>query len=153
MQHSAADGGESVIAEEPAATANRDAILCKEVYYLFDLAGLPYMSPHKFRHGHATYGLKQAKGIGDLKAVSQNLMHANIGITDGIYAILSTEDMQERIAALGKSGAARVAPGAPATIDKAGVVAIVEETSKRLVPISPPNRPHPRRHVRQSRPR
>ncbi len=110
------------------------------------------MSPHKFRHGHATYGLKQAKDIGDLKAVSQNLMHANIGITDGIYAILSTEDMQERIASLGKSGGASVAPGAPATIDKAGVVAIVEETIKRLVPPTAPEsvRPRPARKAKQT---
>jgi hypothetical protein len=140
---SAVDGGESVIADKPAITANRDSILRQEVDHLFDLAGLPYMSPHKFRHGHATYGLKQAKDIGDLKAVSQNLMHANIGITDGIYAILSTEDMQDRIASLGKSGGTSVAPGAPAPLDTAGVVAIVEETIKRLVPQAPsePARP------------
>jgi hypothetical protein len=102
------------------------------------------MSPHKFRHGHATYGLKQAKDIGDLKAVSQNLMHANIGITGGIYAILSTEDMQDRIASLGKNGGASVAPAAPATIDQAGVVAIVEETIKRLIPTPPPERARPK---------
>jgi integrase len=84
-----------MVSDAPASTANRDSILRQEVAHLFDQAGIPYMSPHKFRHGHATYGLKQAKDIDDLKAVSQNLMHANIGITDGIYAILSTEDVQD----------------------------------------------------------
>ena len=61
-------------------------------------------------------------------------MHANIGITDGIYAILSTEDMQDRIASLGKSGSTRIAPGAPVPLDTASVEAIVEETIKRLAP-------------------
>jgi integrase len=141
---SAANGGESVVSNEPAATASRDVILRQEVSHLFDLAGLPYMSPHKFRHGHATYGLKQARDIGDLKAISQNLMHANIGITDGIYAILSTDDMQERIASLGKNGGASVAPGASAPIDAAGITAIVEETIKRLIPPTPPEPARPR---------
>jgi integrase len=31
--------------------------------------GLPYYSPHKFRHGHAVFGLKNAKDIPALKAV------------------------------------------------------------------------------------
>jgi hypothetical protein len=61
------------------------------------------MSPHKFRHGHAVYGLKAAKEIGDFKAVSMNLMHQSIGITDSIYAVLSDKDMQERIARLGQT--------------------------------------------------
>ena len=58
---------------------------------------LHYHSPHKFRHGHAVYGLKNAKDIGDLKAVSQNLMHSNLNITDGIYGMLSEDDIQQRI--------------------------------------------------------
>ena len=64
--------------------------------------GLPYHSPHKFRHGHAVYALKLARDIAELKAVSQNLMHANISTTDGIYGILSEADVREKIALLGQ---------------------------------------------------
>ena len=63
--------------------------------------GLPYHSPHKFRHGHAVYVLKNAKDVPALKAVSQNLMHANLSITDGIYGILSETDVREQINTLG----------------------------------------------------
>lgn len=62
---------------------------------------MPYHSPHKFRHGHAVYALKMAKDVSALKAVSQNLMHQNLSITDGIYGILSETDVREQIAALG----------------------------------------------------
>jgi hypothetical protein len=63
---------------------------------------LPYHSPHKFRHGNAVYSLKMAKDIQALKAVSQNLMHSNISITDGVYGILSDNDVRGQIAALGR---------------------------------------------------
>ena len=69
---------------------------------LFEKAGLEPMSPHEFRHGHAVYGLKAAKDVSDLKAVSMNLMHSTIGITDQIYAVPTDRDMQERIAKLGQ---------------------------------------------------
>jgi integrase len=63
--------------------------------------GLPYHSPHKFRHGFAVYALKKAKDIIALKAVSQNLMHTNLSITDGVYGMLSATDIQEQISLLG----------------------------------------------------
>lgn len=63
---------------------------------------MPYHSPHKFRHGHAVYALKQSKDISDLKAVSMNLMHSNLSITDGVYGVLSTADVGQRIAGLGR---------------------------------------------------
>jgi hypothetical protein len=65
---------------------------------------LTYHSPHKFRHGHAVYALKLAKDIAALKAVSQNLMHENLSITDGVYWILSEIDVRNQIAAIGKEG-------------------------------------------------
>ena len=40
--------------------------------------------------------------IGDLKAISQNLMHSNLNITDGIYGMLSDDDIQQRIDNIGK---------------------------------------------------
>lgn len=64
---------------------------------------MPYHSPHKFRHGNAVYSLKMAKDIQALKAVSQNLMHSNISITDGVYGILSDNDVKGQIAELGHS--------------------------------------------------
>ena len=62
---------------------------------LCEIADVPYKSPHKIRHGHGVYGVKKAKDIAQLKAISQNLMHANIGITDGIYGNLAEDDLAE----------------------------------------------------------
>jgi site-specific recombinase XerD len=64
--------------------------------------GLPFHSPHKFRHGNAVYALKLAKDIAALKAVSQNLMHSNISITNGVYGILSKNDVKGQIVGLGQ---------------------------------------------------
>ena len=55
----------------------------------------------KFHHGHAVYGIQHSKDVGDLKAVSMNLMHSNLSITDGVYGVLSTADVGKRIAGLG----------------------------------------------------
>ena len=77
--------------------------LGRNIKALFRAAGLTPHSSHKFRHGHAVYGLKLAKEVSDLKAVSMNLMHSSMGITDAIYAVLSDKDMQTRIARLGQS--------------------------------------------------
>ena len=63
--------------------------------------GLPYHSPHKFRHGNANYSIKKGKGLEDFKAISQNLMHSNLSITDGIYGILSSQDVGDAIKNLG----------------------------------------------------
>ena len=64
--------------------------------------GLPYHSPHKFRHGHIQYGLAQAKSIADFKAVSQNVLHSSMEITDEIYSNLNDGEVQNRIGSLGK---------------------------------------------------
>lgn len=68
---------------------------------LFRLAGLPSLSPHKFRHGHAVYGMQYAKDYGDIKALSMNLMHSNTGVTDGVYAVLSDKETHKRISNFG----------------------------------------------------
>ena len=62
---------------------------------------MTYHSPHKFRHGFAVYALKRARDVPALKAVSQNLMHQNLTITDGVYGILSETDVRVQIARLG----------------------------------------------------
>ena len=63
--------------------------------------GLPYRSPHKFRHGHIHYGLKNAEDIADYKAVSMNVMHSSMSITDQIYSRMKDEDIHTRISNLG----------------------------------------------------
>ncbi len=42
-----------------------------------------------------------AKGISALRAVSQNLTHENLSITDGVYGVLSETDVRRQIATLG----------------------------------------------------
>jgi hypothetical protein len=48
------------------------------------------------------YSLKLGKDLPALKAISQNLMHLNISITDGVYGILSDNDVRGQIAGLEK---------------------------------------------------
>lgn len=72
----------------------------KDLKGWLEKVGLTYHSPHKFRHGFAVYSLKHAKDISQLKAISQNLMHENISITDGIYGGLSDADIKEQITSL-----------------------------------------------------
>jgi hypothetical protein len=79
---------------------NRNLALAKRMHHLFEVAGVPYQSPHKFRHGHAVYALQHAKTMADYKAVSMNLMHEDIRVTDGIYAPLAGNEVQQRIAGL-----------------------------------------------------
>jgi hypothetical protein len=46
-----------------------------------------------------------AKDVSALKAVSQNLMHENLSITDGVYGVLSETDARQQIATLGNGAA------------------------------------------------
>ena len=63
--------------------------------------GLPYHSPHKFRHGHIHYGLKRSKNVADFKAVSMNVMHSSMEITDQFYSVLQDEEVKKRISSFG----------------------------------------------------
>ncbi|MFC2063801.1 tyrosine recombinase XerC [Chloroflexota bacterium] len=80
---------------------HRDSIATRDLKKWLIKVDLPYHSPHKFRHGFAVYAIKMAKDITALKAISQNLMHSNISITDGVYGILSSMDIKEQIMILG----------------------------------------------------
>jgi len=64
---------------------------------LMTLAGLTYKSAHKYRHGHAVYGLLHARTPADFKALSMNLMHSSTRITDETYAFLSEGEVREHI--------------------------------------------------------
>ncbi len=90
-----------IIAGATEAGEYRGAIARRDLKVWLSRVGLPYHSPHKFRHGHAVYGLKLAKDIAALKAVSQNLMHSNLSITDGVYGMLSGGSVKEQISLLG----------------------------------------------------
>ena len=59
--------------------------------------GLPYHSPHKFRHGHVHYGQAHSKTQEDYKAISQNVMHSTTGITDQFYSNIDDEQKKNRI--------------------------------------------------------
>ena len=79
----------------------RSKELRREMKNLCELADIPFRSAHKLRHGHAMFGIKNAQNIKELKAVSQNLMHSSISITDGIYGNLSGDDFTETISKIG----------------------------------------------------
>jgi integrase len=81
-------------------TVHRVTFLAKGIRRLCEAAGIPYLSPHKLGHGHAVYAIERARTVGDLKAVSQNLMHSSLVITDGIYGGLTADKTATRIASL-----------------------------------------------------
>ncbi len=73
----------------------RTNLLSKGMERLCERAGVPYLSPHKLRHGHAVYMMRRVKDMKDLKSLSQNLMHSSVEITDRIYARLVSDDVAE----------------------------------------------------------
>lgn len=91
-------GEQSLSQNDPG--ANRHLALNKRLRLLWDKAKLEYRSAHKFRHGHAVYGLQHARTMADYKAISMNLMHEDIKITDEVYAPILSNEVQERIANL-----------------------------------------------------
>lgn len=97
--------GEQALSAQPGG-AHRAIGIAKRLRLLYAAAGLPYQSPHKFRHGHAVWALQHAQTMADYKAVSMNLMHADIRITNSIYAPLQGSEVQQRIANLAGVGAA-----------------------------------------------
>ena len=99
-------GDQYLSTDEPGKT--RSHALQKRLVLLFSLANEEFKSPHKFRHEHAVYGLLHAQTMADYKAVSMNLMHDSIEITDSTCAPMLSSDVQERIAGL--SGKAASTP-------------------------------------------
>lgn len=65
--------------------------------------GLPYHSPHAFRHGHVQWGYLHADKPAQRKAVSENVMHKNEQITDAIYSSFQEDEIKNQIASLGQS--------------------------------------------------
>lgn len=77
------------------ACVNRGANFGERLKILCDLADVPYLSPHKLRHGNAVLGLKNVKNMAGLKAISQSLGHSSVQTTDSIYGTLSETDSQK----------------------------------------------------------
>lgn len=79
---------------------NRKVILDIGLHKTCGKAGLTYLSAHKLRHGHVVYALKRVKNLAGLKSVSQNVMHSNVGITDGLYGVFTQDDVHNTITSL-----------------------------------------------------
>lgn len=77
---------------------NRTEKLVDGIHRICNQVGVKYKSPHKFRHGSTMYGYSKAKTMKELKALSQNLMHEDIGVTNRIYGELTGEDIKGVIA-------------------------------------------------------
>jgi integrase len=81
---------------------DRENLFRKSLHDVCESAGVAYKSPHKIRHGFGVYGVKNAKDMGQMKAISQNMMHANMGITDGLYGKLAEEDLGDIMSSFGR---------------------------------------------------
>jgi integrase len=84
-------------------TESRTSLATRNIKAWMDKNGLPYHSPHKFRHGHIQYGQALAKSIADYKAISLNVGHANMEITDQFYSNINDGEVKNRISKLGKN--------------------------------------------------
>lgn len=89
-------------AQEQTPGHSRAQNLARHLKLLCERAGISYRSPHKFRHGFAVYALSQCETMDDFKAVSQNLMHEQMGTTDALYAEMLCSQVATRMASLGK---------------------------------------------------
>jgi integrase len=83
---------------------NRARGLRIELGWLCAQAGIPYLSPHHFRHGFVVHAEAHATSMADRKAISQTLMHSDLSITDGVYGRLKIDDVRDRVGRLGGSG-------------------------------------------------
>ncbi|PKN90987.1 MAG: hypothetical protein CVU44_21240 [Chloroflexi bacterium HGW-Chloroflexi-6] len=88
-------GEQTLSSETPG--KNRNVGLNKRLGLLFEQANLSFRSAHKFRHGHAAYGLLHCRTMADYKALSLNLMHESLEITDSIYVHLKQEELRNRM--------------------------------------------------------
>lgn len=89
--------GQITTAERSGNIQGRRGLFDADIREFCPLVGVPILSAHKLRHAHGVYGVRNARTVEELKAVSQNMMHANLGITDGIYGILPEENIKRVI--------------------------------------------------------
>ena len=96
-------GSRRMAKRRPYQAARRFQVLCER-------AGVPALSPHKIRHGYAVHTLGLCRTVDQLKAVSQNLMHSSLTVTDSIYSVFGDNDMKARITTLGSHDSASASP-------------------------------------------
>ena len=87
--------------------------------------GLSYHKPHSFRHGHAVYSIQLAGDVSDLKAISMNLMHDSLTITEKTYGIFSSLDVKEKITSLTRNGSGKEQ-------DSTELIEVLEQTLEAL---------------------
>jgi integrase len=102
--------GQMQLTADPAGPS-RQHQLPKALWRIYSHAGLPYRHPHAHRHGHAMFALQHARSLADYKAISQNLMHGDLFITDRTYAVFNSDDVHERIQGLLKPAGATTSDG------------------------------------------
>lgn len=95
-----APDGETFL-DDQAPGIHRSSGLRLRLERLCQRAGVDYLSPHKLRHGHITWARGQCRTISDYKAVSQNVMHATLQITDSKYGMLADGELVSRLAGMG----------------------------------------------------
>jgi integrase len=81
----------------------RNNVIERDVRLICTKAGMPYMSPHKLKHGHVVYARSLARTPEEIKAISQNAMHSNSIITDQIYGRLTDNNTRNLILGLGQN--------------------------------------------------
>lgn len=99
--HVASDGQGLVGGQ--ATTANRVQSFANTLRQLCQRAEVRYRRPHDIRHGHASFALTLCADVADYKAVSTNMMHSNITVTDHVYASLGAAEIKKRIEGLGEN--------------------------------------------------
>ncbi len=110
------------------AYAGRNDVIERDVRLICERAGVPYQSPHKLRHGHVVHALKQARNMAELKAISQNIMHASVVITDQVYGKLINNNVRDVISNLGTQ-----AQPSNAALDKAEIMKLIERLEQQLI--------------------
>ena len=63
------------------------------------MAGITYKSPHKARYGHIHLGYSRAKTAEQRKAVSVNVLHRNLAVTDEIYMRMTSDEANQILVA------------------------------------------------------
>jgi site-specific recombinase XerD len=85
------------------AFAGRNNTVQRDVRLICERAGVTYLSPHKLRHGHVMWARQYARDMDDFKAISQNIMHSSMVITDSTYGNMLNDSLRTTIARLGTS--------------------------------------------------
>lgn len=112
-----------------AARLKHNPIFRMQLLRLCAETGVAYKSAHKLRHGHAVWALKQAKTMEEMKSISQNLMHKNMGITDEIYGKLVDDDVHRAILGLGK----KMDHSGSESMENANMERMIEEAVRRVM--------------------